>query len=324
MKFALELLKKFFINYFWLGLVIILLSIIIDFHYLQAQATPNYIKVTIKALESIGIAVLISSIFSFASGTSGFVDKIQSLLEGIIIKRNFLGNIDPEGKKEALKSLIQPSDTEKNKYPNIGDYYGYFINKTLGIGKKSVRSNYQVSSRAYYDPEQKRIAIDGTYSYRVYPSSDGFHEVTVGFAERKDGPSTCKHISICTPDGKRELKDKLEFNEVDEGGDISKLTTVQTSEYNQYQHLDVELKIKEYGKDHWALITFKALQPTDGFKFILHCDNEIEIQEHAIFVVGASYYIDISEDKKDLTVTCNQWINEGSGLTVLVAIPHEN
>ena len=80
----------------------------------------------------------------------------------------------------------------------------------------------------------------------------------------------------------------------------------------------------EFGTDHWSLVQFKALQPTDGFKFYMYCEgDDVVIREHAIFVVGAKYYFTLSENKKSVTVACNQWINEGSGLCVLVSIPHK-
>lgn len=85
--------------------------------------------------------------------------------------------------------------------------------------------------------------------------------------------------------------------------------------------LDVELKVTEYGSDHWTLIQFKALQPTDGFRFQLRCEDGITVKDHSIFVVGAKYYLDIADDKKTISVSCNQWINEGTGLCVLVAVP---
>ncbi len=134
-----SLLKGFFLHYFTGGFLFILLSIIIDLQFPAPR--PIYTNILINLLSSIGLAVLIASIFTFASGTSEFIEKIKTLLKEIIVTRDFLENIDPEGKKEALKYLIQPSTAEKNKYPNIGDYYGHFIEKTMGIGKRSVRSN---------------------------------------------------------------------------------------------------------------------------------------------------------------------------------------
>jgi len=53
----------------------------------------------------------------------------------------------------------------------------------------------------------------------------------------------------------------------------------------------------------------------------LHCDGEIKIKAHAIFVVGAKYYLEISEDEKTMTISCNQWVNEGTGLCIIVSMP---
>lgn len=320
MQLTKELFKEFFLNYFWLGLVIILAAVIINEKCPESES----ISIITNVLESIGIAIMVASIFTFASGTSGFVEKMKSLLEDIIIKRDFLGNIDPEGKKEALKSLIQPSASEKSKYPNIGDYYGYFINKTLEIGFKSVRSNYQINARAFLDSSKNLIAVESTYSYRVYPSSEGFQPIILGFPEEESGTSDCQHVAISTPDGKRELHDNLEFEIHDQGGDISRRASIDTKKFNDQPHLDIEIKTIEYGADHWSLIDFQALQPTDGFKFKLHCDGDVSIQQNLIFVVGANYYVDESSNKKDLSITCNQWINEGSGLSVLVSVPCSN
>jgi hypothetical protein len=319
---SLRWLTSFFINYSALGFLLLLIAIILDLLY----PTPRelILSITINTIHSIGLAILVASIFSFASGTSTFIEKIKELLEDIVIKRNFLGNIDPEGKKEALKSLIQPSAAEKNKYPNIGDYYGYFINKTLEIGKKSVRSNYQINSRAFYDSEKGKIAVEGIYSYRLYPSSDGYNDITVGFEEPLGGDSFCSHVAISTPDGNRKTFKDLQLQEHNEGGDISSRATISIQELgNGHNHLDVELKVTEYGSDHWSLITFKALQPTDGFKFYLHCDENVLIREHAVFVVGASYYIETNKNKKSIAIGCNQWINEGSGLSIVISTPHD-
>lgn len=314
-------LKRFFFNYVWIGVALLLISIILDLD--NPAASRSYgISLLIKTFEAIGLSVLIAAIFSFASGTSEFIDKIRNLLEDIIVRRTFLANIDPDGKKEALKALIQPSASEINKYPNIGDYYGYFINKTLEIARKSVRSNYQVTCRAYFDSAKGKIAIEGTYSYRLFPSSDGFNDITVGFEEPKGGDSFCSYVSVSDPKGERKLFDTPELTEYDEGGDTSSRATLPIKDFgDRKSHLDVELKVTEFGTDHWSLMQFKALQPTDGFKFYMRCDDSVEIREHAIFVVGAKYYLSMSPDNKSISVACNQWINEGSGLCVLVAIP---
>lgn len=260
---AWSLFRAFFINYFWVGVTILTIAIILDLNYPTNQG--KIFTVFIKLIDAVGISIIIASIFTFASGTSEFIEKIKDLLKDIVIRRDFLSNIDMDSKKEALKSLIQPSISEKNKYPNIGDYYGYFIDKTLEIQGRSVRSNYAINARAYYCQNKKIIAVEGVYTYRLYPSSKGFNDIVVGF---EDEDSFCASVTISDPSGERKVFEKPELTRHDEGGDISYRATLPIQEFAlDKNHIDVELKLTEFGKDHWKLIQFKALQPTDGFRF---------------------------------------------------------
>lgn len=318
MKKTWDWLRAFFLNYLWFGVVILLLSVVLDKNYPEHDRS-HALGIFIKLIDGVGVSILIAAVFTFASETSNFVEKIRSLLEDIVVRRDFLSNIDPDSKKEALKALIQPSASEKNKYPNIGDYYGYFINKTLEIKGKSVRSNYAINARAFLCQNENRIAIEEIYTYRLYPSESGFSEITLGFEDQR---SFCSIVTISDPDGKRKTYEKPELTRTDSGGDISYLAKIPVKEFaDGKNHIDVELRLTEYGTDHWKLIQFKALQPTDGFRFHLHCEGDIKIQEHAIFVVGATYHLELPESRESITFTCNQWVNEGTGLCILVSIP---
>lgn len=319
-----ELVKKFFMNYIWGGIVLLLLSVILELIFIQPDRHFS-INLLILIFNYVGIAIIVSAIFSYASGTSQFMDQIKSLLESIVIKRNFLNNIDPSSKKDVLKALLEPSIAETNNYPNIGNYYGNFIEKALEIRKKNVRSNYAVNAHVHFDKTSEKIAIDSRYSYRLYPSIDGYGDVTIGFEEPVSGPSQCSLLSISTPEGYRVKKENLEFQEdINEGKvcKVSKTSINQNLNLKDCNHLDVDLNVKEFGGDHWALLSFKALQPTDGFKFYLKCSEEIVVKEFSVFVVGATYDVQQSDDKKEITISCNQWINEGSGLSILIGIPH--
>lgn len=163
--------------------------------------------------------------------------------------------------------------------------------------------------------------MEGIYTYRLYPSSDGFNNITVGFEHPK---SSCSVVNLSDPNGDRQTVSCPQLKESNEGGDVTYFSTIPVKEFGDGKnHIDVEIRVIEYGNDHWKLLQFKALQPTDGFRFHIQCDGDIRIQEHAIFVVGAKYHLEQSEDKRAVTFTCNQWVNEGSGLCVLVSVPHE-
>ncbi len=122
--------KFFFSNYLWLGIVLVLFSIVL---YEQFALDKLWFTALVSLIESIGIAVVVASIFTFASGTSEFVNKIRELLQDIVVSRNFLGNIDTESKREALSSLIKPSIEEKRIYSNIEDYLNTYINNTMDV-----------------------------------------------------------------------------------------------------------------------------------------------------------------------------------------------
>ncbi len=321
---TLTLIKNFFMNYIWGGIVLLLFSIILELIFVLPDRHFS-INLLILILNYVGIAIIVSAIFSYASGTSKFINQIKSLLESIVIKRNFLNNIDPSSKKDILKTLLQPSLAETNNYPNIGNYYGNFIDKALEIRKKNVRSNYAVNAHVSFDKSIQKIVIESRYSYRLYPSIDGYGDVTIGFEEPVGGPCQCSLLSISSPNGYRVKKENLEFQEdINEGKicKVSKTSINQDQNLKDCNHLDVDLNVKEFGGDHWALLSFKALQPTDGFKFYLKCDKDIIVKEFSVFVVGAKYHIQKSDDDKEITISCNQWINEGSGLSILIGIPH--
>ena len=318
---------SFFLNYVWIGIVLLLISIVLEIE--NPTANRDYlINITILVCNYIGVAIIISAIFSFASGTSAFIDKIRGLLESIVIRRNFLNNIDSASKKEVLKTLIQPSIAETNNYPNIGNFYGFFIDKALDINKKNVRSNYTIMSRAYFDKEKNKIAIEGKYSYRLYPSVDGYGDITIGLDEAMPD-NKCTFLSISTPTGHLKTFKEEDFKYVNntKEGKPTRECKIIINEYEEMKkcnHLDVDLNVQEYGEDHCILLTFKALQPTDGFRFYLRCDDDLLIKDYSVFVVGAKYDVqhNISNSNKEITITCNQWINEGSGLSLVVGGSH--
>lgn len=314
--------KYVFWHYFWIGLVLLLISIIMDIKY-PSSGRAFQISIWIKIFETVGVSILVSAIFSWAAESKKFASNMQQLLENIIIKRNFLSNIDTESKKSALKSLIQPTEEQLNKYPNISNYYEYFINNTLSISEKNVRSNYHINNRAYFDEERQTIAIEGTYNYRLFPSSNGYLPIVAGFAQAKNVGSSCVYLRATNPTGERKELDNLELSETSENGNITSSTKLDIADFGKgHEHLSVELKVIEIGGKKEQLVQFMALQPTDGFRFELRCEDNISIIDKAIFVVGAKYYVDLSEDKKNITITCNQWINEGSGISIL--IQHNN
>ncbi len=308
---------KLFSNYFWLGIVLILLTIIVDLNF---PGIPFGISVSIKLLEAIGIAVLVASIFTYASGTSEFVNKIKTLLQDIVVSRNFLGNIDSESKREALNALIKPSSEEKRIYSNIEDYLNTYVSQTMDVTNKCVRSNYYINARAYvYD---NKVFVDSSISYRLYPTKDGYSDIKVGFLIGEEH-SNCKRVVVNTPHGERSVSEDLKFEEIDIDAGKARLATIDLSKYaKNCSHLDIEIDMKECGANHWIMLSFAALIPTDGFRHTLRCEDGLIINTHHTFIHGAKFHVE-QPSKIEMTASCNEWINEGTGLSILISLPHE-
>lgn len=305
--------KTFFINYFWIGIMLIFFSILIG---KDIDATSTYLILLTKLFETVGIAIVVASLFSFTFESMSFQDKMQDIVENIVLKRTFLSNLANEKKKEALHSLLQPTEQEIKIYSNIEDYYNYYIDETLNVSKKNVRSNYNINVKAKYDETTSRVYTEGIYSYRLYPSDNGYTNITVGFL--KDDKDSTVDVIVNLPDGERKkFKNKdLTFKE----DDIARETEIEINElYKEHDHLDIELRVTEYGFNHWMNIFFKAEQATDGFKFTLYCDDDITIKTHNVFDVGHKYHIDLNDNKNEIHIGCHQWINEGAGILIIAS-----
>lgn len=311
---------RFFSNYFWLGAVITLIAIVVDHNW---ASTDIIRSVIIDLLKTIGVSVMIAAIFSFASGTNEFVNNIRRLLEKIVIQRDFLGNIDSVSKRTALESLLQPSDDEKKIYSKIHEYYTQFIDEALSIGDKSIREGYVVNCFAKYDPNLRKIAVESTYSYSLYRTKDGFKKISLGFEEGEEH-STFDKLCIRDSNGISLLEESsiplqnhntngVKFRRVDK--EVPQTAAQET-------RLKIDQTVTEVGSDHWCLLTFNNLQPTNNFQLFLHCDDNVDIKKYSVFFVDAEYMVDLSQNNKKIHISTNQWINQGTGLAILLALPH--
>lgn len=309
--------KRFFINYFWLGVVLILISMQIN----EPDAPNSYWNMASRFMETIGLAVFVASLFSFTFESVSFQEKMQEIVEKIVLKRTFLNNLTNEKKKEALHHLLKPTEQEIEKYSNIEDFYNYFIDETLNVSSKNVRSNYSINLRAKYDSTSNRVYTEGIYSYRLYPSKNGYTDITVGFL--KDDIESKVDVIVSLPDGNRKqfLDTALEYEETET---LRKTSIKLDEECSKFKHIDVELRLKEFGQNHWENVFFKAEQATDGFKFTLYCEDGITIKTYSVFDVGHNYHIDINDDKQEIHIACHQWLNEGAGISMVISRPDDD
>jgi len=321
-----SLLMRFFTSYMWLGVTLILVSIVTS----QLAAPPQsiWVRIAIDLMSAVGIAILVAAIFTFAVGTTDFLNLIRDLLQSIIVNRNFLTNMDERAKKEVLREILRPTDQQRDIYGNIESYYSHYIDRSMRVSDISVRSNYTASCYVFYNKDDDRLVCEYTNNYRVYPSPKGYDDITVGFYGEDGALVTYESVMLFFPDGKtrRLNKEEIESLEASPGvGTGDEFRTIDMSQYSAYAHIDVEFRILEKGQDHWIQIGFQALQPTDGFRFSVHCEDPLVIKEETTFIYGATRV----KDPPNMvgcgrgTISCQQWIDEGGGTTVVVAAPHK-
>ena len=311
-------LLKLFSIYFWLGVVLILLATVLQLQFPNANF---HVQAGIVFLHTVGIAILVAAIFTFASGTSDFIDRITDLLRRIVIDREFLGNIDAESKRNALAGLIKPSEAERQLYADIGRYYDIFINHTMNITKRCVRSDYSVSARAYRDTDGT-VAVEQRVSYRLHPTVEGYTNIEIRLDE-KDLGSLFQWFRVSNPQGKvvcDELPEPVEFMH---HGNLTYLCTVPLKDIGRgADHLKVQFCVVERGHDHWTHLCFQALEPTDGFTYYVQCEDDLHICALASFVHSASFKV-YREGTRRIEVSCNEWFNEGTGLALVISNSEE-
>lgn len=305
-----------FSKQFFFGVLFLLISFVLAY-YFPTYANNLGLFLVVSFLSTLGIALLVASIFSYSLELPSFINKIKSIIEKVIIGKDFLSDMSNENKREVLSNIIKPNQKQLDSYSNIESYYNYFIHDIMSVAKKNVRSNYRIFINVYEDKRKKRIYSDGVYSYRLFPSEDGYNPIILGFII-SDEDSKLKSIIINSPDGKtKDIEiDKLKPTEVSGTSQYE----VDIQEFgNGHGHLDIELRMIEYGHDHWLNVNFKALQPTDGFQLNVYCHDKIRIQENIVFEATDIFNSKITSDKKELNVSCYQWVNEGTGLSCIVS-----
>lgn len=308
-----------FSKYLWGGLLWLAFTLLI-----QEQISSEHfiIIAAIELMKTVAISIVVASIFTYTMGTQEFLTNITKLLENVVVSRKFLGNLSGSGKEQALKSLLKAPEREKGGYQHIEKYYEDYIKDTLNIEDKNVRSNYSISANAFYDDELQKVGVKALYSYRLYPSIDGYRELKLGFDEGDDFSKVDK-VVINKPDGSREIFTDIEFIEETKAGSKDRITVIDINNHGSgFDHLDIEAYVTEFGSDHWFMFTFKALQPTDGFRFHLACEDELEIRAYSVFDTGKAYHVD-KTGTHELNINCFQWIKEGVGLSALISYPHQ-
>ena len=304
--------RRFFNKFFVIGFITILISIIIDL-----SINDCIIKMIIVNLSNtIGIALLIGSIFDFSKNSNDFMDFVSSILKDIIVSKNFLKGLEDKEKKKALEMVLTPSGNQLEQCSDIQMYFQRKIDETMEIFHTNFKTNLVVNAEI-----RKLDGIVQTFitlTYRVYKIEDKYFPLITTF-EKED--CNVEKSYIISPEGVKEISEK-DVRSTDE--DISPIN-VKTYSYEipeelyKYPYLTIKKTVIEKGYNHWTNFHWNTLTPTDGITFTLKCYDELHIKEYFIFDSEEFYNVTEADDKTSIDIISTLWLDKHSGFVFTVS-----
>ena len=304
--------RRFFNKFFVIGFITILISIIIDL-----SINDCIIKMIIVNLSNtIGIALLIGSIFDFSKNSNDFMDFVSSILKDIIVSKNFLKGLEDKEKKKALEMVLTPSGNQLEQCSDIQMYFQRKIDETMEIFHTNFKTNLVVNAEI-----RKLDGIVQTFitlTYRVYKIEDKYFPLITTF-EKED--CNVEKSYIISPEGVKEISEK-DVTSTDE--DISPIN-VKTYSYEipeelyKYPYLTIKKTVIEKGYNHWTNFHWNTLTPTDGITFTLKCYDELHIKEYFIFDSEEFYNVTEADDKTSIDIISTLWLDKHSGFVFTVS-----
>lgn len=316
----------FFSKWFFLGIILILISIIWDKSLGPQSETVLYFlqSVGVTFLSTIGISIFVGSIFNWIIGTQNFSEYVKEKIVNVLVSRDYIGDLEVSKKKSMLMSIMRPNKTISTIYSRINDYFKLYAKKSMELFKEQqFRSNLSLVGRAKYDGAG-HVYIDYRFSYRAYVVDKEHENIRIGFS---NDLSKVKKTQIALPDSGY---NDFPANKIDKEQDSGYLgndcatevvleTPLPNDNYRKAKYLDVIREIEEFGENHWINFSYRSSKPTDGMLMTIDCEGDLVVKDAVPYGPSNVFDIVISNDKKRVNVSCNAWMDPGYGVNILIA-----
>jgi hypothetical protein len=324
-------LGKTFIGALFVGIIIILASIILNDMLLSTTISGKplfLIGIVSDLLKSLGIAIIIAYFFTYISGTKSFVEFIKKGLISIIVTKDFLNKLNDKERREMLNIILRPKNEIATTFSGINDYFNKQIKKSLSLFETHFRTSYQLNAVAKIDKKKNVVCVEAQLTYRMYKVSGKFENMNVGYEDEDIveqpleifSPKGEKYVlDIKTLDKKGLTSDEIETDFKNDPSLIKGSIAYLTDELKQYDYLDTNRKMTEYGNDHWHLFTLRITQPCDKFSIYLVCEDDLVIKKYVPFGKLNSFNIECQDNKKVINIFCHEWMESGLGVAILIA-----
>ncbi len=307
--------KLFFTKYTVWGLIIILLSVIIELYNSSNIFIINIIQNTIS---TIGVAILVGAIFDFSKNSEAFTNFVSNILRDIVISKDFLNVMSEEEKKNSLELILKPTNLQIEQCSSIDLYYQKAINTFMDLYKKPFKTDLIINLNVI--KENGRIVAKGDLTHKIYKVNGKFEPIITTFEH-----DNCKITEsfIILPDGRKikleneSVKETNNKEEIDENGEIAKKYETQIPDkYCDYSFLTVCREFVETGNDHWINFHWISLTICDGIYFKMICDKNITIKDYLVFDDKMCYDIEENDSKNIIKIISTNWLNSYSGFTI--------
>lgn len=310
--------KLFFTKYTIWGIIIILISTIIDLYNLKNIFWLDILK---NCLSTFGCALLVGAIFDFSKNSEAFTIFVSNILRNIVISKDFLNVMSEEEKKNSLELILKPTNLQIEQCSSIDLYYKKSIDTFMNLYESPFKTNLIINIRIF--KENGHLIAKGDMTHKIYKINEEYKPIITTF-ERDE----CKILDsyIILPTGNKVkleneyIKETNDKNEIDENGEIArKYETIIPKEYYEYPFLTVCREIIEPGYDHWINFHWLSLTICDGIYLKLICDKGITIKDYLVFDDKKCYDIYVNHEKEEMTIISTNWLNSYSGFTVTVS-----
>ena len=130
--------QMFFTKYTIYGIMIILVSVILD---LTNVKDYFWLEVLKNVLSTIGTAILVGAIFDFSKNSEAFTNFVSNILKRIVVSKEFLNEMSESEKKNSLELILKPTNLQVEQCSSIDLYYKKSISNFMGLYNKPFKTD---------------------------------------------------------------------------------------------------------------------------------------------------------------------------------------
>ncbi len=315
---------RLFLWCFVLGIMVLLIGIILESHVhdINKDWVFTY-SILCELFKNLGIAITISSVFTYILSTEEFIHYIKDKLINIIISKDFISELNHDERKEMITAVLKPPKELADIYSGINHYLNKRIDESLLLFHKPFRSGYNITGTASLDKDKNCVRVEADMSYRIYKVLGEFEKLAVGFEDDKVEVKFTKiyangnefYNNVCDIEDKAKSTDNIIKNDPA----VKTCSSIEIPEvFRKENQIDVARRIVEYGEDHWHMFSFRGTLPVDKFNLFIACQDGIEIKKYITY--GPSENFKVFNEKDKITISCNEWMQPGLGVSILFAL----